>query len=90
MGRVFSSLRSLFEYLRPSAEVKSFVEISPCSCVSFSDTDDLSHLPDTGAQENVFISLKIRSKKTLAFRVEENVFILHLAWIIFVFIPKQP
>ena len=30
------------EYLRPSAEVKSLVKVSPCSCVSLSDTDDLS------------------------------------------------
>ena len=31
---------------RPSAEGKSLVEISPCSCVSFSDTGDLSHVPN--------------------------------------------
>ena len=33
------------EYLHPSAEVKSLVEISPCSRVSFFDTDNLSHVP---------------------------------------------
>ena len=39
------SLCVLFEHLSPSAEVKSLVEIAPCSCVSFSDTDRPSHFP---------------------------------------------
>ena len=38
-----------FEHLRPSAEVKSLVEISLCSCVSFFDPDDQSHVPNTSA-----------------------------------------
>ena len=38
------SLHALLEYLHPSAEVKSLVEISPCSCVSFFNNDDPSHV----------------------------------------------
>ena len=35
------------EYLRPSAEVKSLVKSSLCSCDSFFDPDDPSHVPNT-------------------------------------------
>ena len=41
----------LFEYRRTSAEVKSLVEISPCSHVSFSDTDDPSHSQTKGREQ---------------------------------------
>ena len=43
-----------FEHPRPSAEVKRLVEISPCSCVSFSDTDDPSHVPNKGTDMGHF------------------------------------
>lgn len=46
IGRVFASWRALSEHLRPSAEVKSLVEMAPCSCVSFFDTDNPSHAPN--------------------------------------------
>ena len=45
---IFSLACVLLEYPCPSVDVKSLVEISPCSCVSFSSTDDLSHSPTDG------------------------------------------
>ena len=41
-GRPFVRCVCLLEDPRPSAEVKSLVEISPCPRVSLSDTDDSS------------------------------------------------
>ena len=46
-GGSFVQRTHFLEHLRPSAKVKSLVEISPCSCVSFFDTDDPSHVPNT-------------------------------------------
>ena len=41
-GGSFVLVRTLFGAPCPSAEEKSLVEISPCPCVSLSNTDDLS------------------------------------------------
>ena len=41
-GGSFVRRTHFLECRSPSAEVKSLVEISPCPCVSLSDTDDLS------------------------------------------------
>ena len=41
-GGSFVWCARFLEYLRPSAEVKSPVQISPCPRVSLSDTDDPS------------------------------------------------
>ena len=51
------------EHPRPSVEVKSLVEISPCSCVSFSNSDNLSHLPNTG--DSTFMSKRCKEDKLL-------------------------
>ena len=42
MGGGLPSLHTVFEHLCPSAEVKSLVEISLCSCVLLSNTDNPS------------------------------------------------
>ena len=42
VGGALPSSHVLFEHLRPSAEVKSLVEILPCLCVLLSNTDDPS------------------------------------------------
>ena len=44
--RVLCSVCALFGVPHPSAEVKSLVEISLCSRVSFFDTDNPSHVPN--------------------------------------------
>ena len=44
-GRVLCSGRAIFEPPRPRAEGERLAEASPCSGVSFSDTDDPSRLP---------------------------------------------
>ena len=41
-----SFVQCFLEYPYPSAEVTSLVKISPCSCVSFFDTDNSSHVPN--------------------------------------------
>ena len=43
-GGSFVQSARFLEYPRPSAEVKNLVEISPCSCVSFFNNDDPSHV----------------------------------------------
>ena len=53
------------EYLCPSAEVKRLVEISPCSCVSFSDTDNLSHVPNTLSHDGNFHTFQIKLFKNM-------------------------
>ena len=45
-GGSFVQSACFLEYLHPSAEVKSLVEISPCSCVTIFDTDNPSHDPN--------------------------------------------
>ena len=57
---ISSSWGMLFEYTQPSAEAKrkSLVEISPCSCVSLSDTDDLnqSHFSPAGTYHDLLFA----------------------------------
>ena len=47
MGGVLCLARGFLEHPHPSAQVKGLVEIAPGSRVSFLDTDEPSHVPNS-------------------------------------------